>query len=169
MTFWIEVLAAFLANVFAGLLFVVLYVIIQWFLAATDITIRYNWRFDGPMNNPRNIRPGFDIRNRSRSRTHILANIAYFRESKPLTFDNKSVWGRELKPGSITLLDAEIAPVARLTSLAQCEELEVHVRLQNGRSFWLRGTGPGQPHNGRIQRAAFWVRSCFEAAAVPLE
>ena len=154
---------------FAGLLFVLLYIVIQWFLAATDIIISYHWRFDGTLDNPRNIRPGLDIRNRSRSRTHILANIAYLKENQPVTFDNKSVWGRELKPGSITLLDGEIAPVARLTSLAQCEEVEVHVRLQNGRSFWLKGTGPGQLRNGRIQRAAFWVRSRFEAAAVPLE
>jgi hypothetical protein len=43
MTFWIEVLASFLANVFAGILLVIVYVLIQWFLAATDITIGYNW------------------------------------------------------------------------------------------------------------------------------
>jgi len=47
MTFWIGVLAGFLANVFAGVLLVIVYVVIQWFLAATDITIGYNWRFDG--------------------------------------------------------------------------------------------------------------------------
>jgi hypothetical protein len=97
-----------------------------------------------------------------------LANIAYLKNKQPVAaFDNKSVWGRELKPGSIELL--EPAPVASLTSLAQCTAIEVHVYLQNGRMFWLKGTGPGQLHTGRIQRAAFRLRGKFEAAAVPLE
>jgi len=50
-----EVAAGFLGNVFAGVLFVIVYVFIQWFLAATDITIGYNWRFDGTMDTPRHI------------------------------------------------------------------------------------------------------------------
>jgi hypothetical protein len=168
MTFWQEVAAGFLGNVFAGVLFVVFYLLIQWFLAATDVTIGYGWRFDGTQDSPRNIRPSFHIRNYSRSKTYFLANIAYLKDKRPVAlFDNKSVWGMELKPGSIELL--EVAPVACLTSLAQCIAIEVHVYLQNGRMFWLKGTGPGQLQTGRIQRAAFWLRRTFEAGAVPLE
>jgi hypothetical protein len=82
MAFWTEVLVGFLGNVAAGLFFVVLYVLIQWFLAATDIVIQYNWRFDGPLNAPRNMRPHFDIRNRSRSKSYFLANVAYLKNKK---------------------------------------------------------------------------------------
>jgi hypothetical protein len=161
MAFWQEVAAGFLANVSAGVLLVILYIIIQWFLAGTDVTIGYSWRFDGTRDSPRNVRPSFDIRNRSRSRTYVLANVAYLKDKLPVaSFDNKSVWGKELRPGSIEFLEA--APVASLTSRAQCGEIEVHVRLQNGRRFWLKGTGPGQLRTGRIQRAAFWLRSKFE-------
>lgn len=168
MTFWSEVAAGFLANLFAAVLLVILYVAIQWFLAATDVTIGYGWRFDGTQNNPRNMRPSFDIRNRSRSRTYYLANVAYLRDNHPVApFDNSSVWGRELKPGSIERVEA--APVESLTSLRECTGIEVHVRLQNGRIFWLKGTGPGQSRTGRTQRAAFWLRSKFEGKAFPLE
>jgi len=37
MVFWVGVLVGFLANVFAGVLLVIVYVVIQWFLAATDV------------------------------------------------------------------------------------------------------------------------------------
>ena len=155
MTFWVEVLAGFLANVFAGGLFVIVYVVIQWFLAATDIKIGYSWRLKETIGFPRKIRPRFDIRNRSRSRTYFLANVAYLKDKRPVAPFDKSVCGRELKPGSIEFVEA--APVAGLVSLAQGMEMEVHVRLQNGRTFWLKGTGAGQLRTGRIQRAAFWL------------
>jgi hypothetical protein len=168
MAFWHEVLAGFLSSAFAGFLFVAMYVLIQWFLAATDITISYAWRFDGNLNAPSNLRPSFDVRNRSRSKTYLLANVAYLKDGRPVApFDNKSLWGVELKPGSITFL--EVAPVPGLASLAECVVIEVHVRLQGGRQFWLKGSGPGQLHVGRLQGAAFWLRSKFESAAVPLE
>lgn len=65
----------------------------------TDITIAYNWSFDGTMEQPYNMRPNFDIRNLSRSRTYVLANIAFLRDKKPVApFDNKSVWGRNSSP-----------------------------------------------------------------------
>ena len=47
--------------------------------------------------------------------------------------------------------------------------LEVTVRLQNGRAFWLRGVGPGQMKLGRTQRIALWLRDKLEKAAIPLE
>jgi hypothetical protein len=168
MAFWKEVAADFLGNVFAGALLVLFFVVIQWFLRATDITIGYSWRFDGTLDRPRNFRPSFDIRNRSGSRTYLLANVAYLKGKKPVAaLDNKSLWGKELRPGSIEFLEA--GPVASLTSLAECIQIEVHVRLQTGRMFWLMGSGPGQLRMGRLQRAAFWLRNKFETAAVPLE
>lgn len=167
MEFWWETLSGFLANVAAAALFVMLYVAIQWFLTATDLTIGYNWRFK-PAADGLEVWPSFDIRNRSRSKTYVLANIAYLRDRIPVAvFDNKSLWGMELKPGTIFLQDA--APVAGLTSLRQSEEVEVHVRLQNGRMFWLKGEGPGQLRMGKVQRVAFWLRNKLERAAVPLE
>ena len=55
MTFWLEVAAGFLGNMFAGFLLVALYVCIQWFLRVTDITIGYGWKWDGPRDNARNM------------------------------------------------------------------------------------------------------------------
>lgn len=168
MAFWKEVAAGLLGNVFAGVLLVLFFVLIQWFLRATDITIGYSWRFDGTPNQPRNFRPSFDIRNRSGSSTYLLANVAYLKGNQPVAaFDNKSLWGKELRPGSIEFLEA--SPVASLTSLGECIQVEVHVRLQTGRMFWLKGSGPGQLRMRRLQRAVFWLRNKFETAAVPLE
>jgi hypothetical protein len=167
MGFWLEVAAGFLGNVAAGFLLVALYVAIQWFLQVTDITIAYNWSFDGTMEHPYNIRPNFDIRNLSRSRTYVLSNIAYLRDKKPVApFDNKSVWGEELKPGSI--LHATGAPLAALSSLKECMDMKVHVRLQGKRQFWLQGRGPDQRYKG-IQRPAFWLRNRLERMAFPME
>jgi hypothetical protein len=163
MTFWAGVFASLIANVFAGVLLVMFYVIIQWFLHATDVTVSYNWRQEGTK-----FHPSFDIRNRSMSKTYVLANIAYSKKNDVLPADNKSLWGKELKPGSITFLDDEVAPVKNTTSWSQCLEVEVEVRLQNGRRFWLKGQGPGQ-YARRIQRIAFWLRQKVETAAVPLE
>jgi hypothetical protein len=168
MRFWQEVVAGFLGNIFAGFVLVILYVAIQWFLQATDITIGCNWSWDGPQENPQNLRPNFDIRNLSRSRTYVLSNVAYLKDGRPIApFDNKSVWGRELKPGSIAFVEA--APVVSFTSLQECMNAEVHVRLQGKRLFWLQGTGPGQLRKGRLQRAAFRLRDKLERMAFPLE
>ena len=168
MSFWLEVAAGFLANVFAGVLLVIFYVAIQWFLRVTDVSIGYNWRFDGTQDQPRNLRPSFDIRNLSRSKTYVLGNIAYVKDKHPVApYDNKSLWGKELKPGSIESLEA--AQVATFASLDQCAKTEVHVRLQGRRMFWLKGEGPGQPRTARLQRIAFWLRERFERSAFPLE
>ena len=168
MEFWKEVASGFLGNVFAGFVLVFLYVIIQWFLRITDITIGYAWRFDGTMQEPCNLRPAFDIRNLSRSRTYVLSNIAYLRDGKPVApFDNKSVWGKELKPGEIAFVEG--SPVAAFTSLEECMKTEVHVRLQGKRLFWLQGQGPGQKLKGWVHRAAFRLRDSLERIAFPLE
>jgi hypothetical protein len=164
MTLWSEVLANFIGDIFAAVLIVVLYVIIQWFLRATDVTVGYNWKWEGP-----NLHPCFDMRNRSGSKTYLLANVVYTKnKGEDVVFiDNKSLWGKELRPGSIILPEAGSVP--GVTSLPQCIDTEVTVRLQNGRQFWLKGQGPGQLHMGRIQNIAFWLRQKFEEAAIPLE
>lgn len=164
MTFWDEVLATFIGGIFVSVVIVVFYAIVQWFLRATDVTVSYNWKWEGP-----NFHPCFDIRNRSGSKTYLLANVVYKKNNgKNVVFiDNRSLWGKELRPGSISW--SEAGPVRDITSLPQCIDTEVTVRLQNGRQFWLKGQGPGQLHMGRIQKIAFWLRQKFEKAAIPLE
>ena len=168
MAFWDEVLAIFLGDIFASVLLIVLYVLIQWFLRATDVTVSYNWSFTGP-----NFSPNFDIRNRSGSRTYLLANIAYTRNDgrDKVWFDNDSIWGEELRPGSIRGRKFKLAPVKGITTHQEAMGLEVTIRLQSGRAFWLRGVGPGQMRMrlSRSQRIAFWLRDKFEKAAIPLE
>jgi hypothetical protein len=167
MGFWREVATGFLSNIAAGMLLVAFYVAIQWFLQVTDITIGYSWRFDGSRDTPFNLRPSFDIRNLSRSKTYILANVAYLRDGRPVASFDRTLWGRELKPGAIEFLEA--TPVPNFTSLDDCCRTEVHVRMQGKRLFWLKGIGPGQEKLGRCQRAAFWVRDKLERMAFPLE
>ena len=166
MTFWDEVLAIFICDIFASLLLILSYALIQWFLRATDVTVSYNWSFTGP-----NFFPNFDIRNRSGSRAYLLANIAYTRNDgrEKVWFDNDSIWDEELPPGSIRGRKFKIATVKGVTTAQEAMNLEVTVRLQNGRAFWLRGKGPGQMKISRIQRIAFWLRDRFEKAAIPLE
>jgi len=166
MAFWDEVLAIFLGDIFASVLLIVLYVLIQWFLRATDVTISYNWSFTGPR-----FSPNFDIRNRSGSRTYLLANIAYTRNDgqEKVWFDNDSIMDAELPPGSIRGRKFEIAPVKGVTTAPEAMNLEVTLRIQNGRAFWLKGKGPGQMKMSRTQHIAFWLRDRFEKAAIPLE
>jgi hypothetical protein len=168
MGFWHEAFASFLASVAAGVSLAIIYVLIQWFLRVTDITISYVWRFDGTLDQPRSLRPGFDIRNRSGSRMYLVADIAYLKNGRPVaSFDRGSLWDAELRPGSITLREA--SPVKNFGSTAECFDAEVHVRLQNGRQIWLKGQGPGQMKMGRTQRIAFWLRDKIEAKAFPME
>ncbi len=89
MTFWAEVLAIFIGDVFASALFVLFYVMVQWFLRATDVTVSYNWGWKGT-----DYSPNFDIRNRSSSRCYLLANIAYTRNKgkEKVWFDNDSIF-----------------------------------------------------------------------------
>jgi hypothetical protein len=102
---------------------VIFYVLFQWFLRATDITISYNWTQEGAGGHP-----NFNIRNRSRSTTYLLANIEYRKHSDGqfLHIDNDSIWDKELKPGSIRFL--RVAPVKQITSLRDCEGVRVSVR-----------------------------------------
>lgn len=140
MAFWLDVLSGCLGSVLAGLFFVFWYAFFQWYLGVTDVVIGYKWSWKGT-----SYHPNFDIRNRSKSRTYLLANIAYGKESQtaPLWVDNKSLWGIELRPGSINHFD-EVAAVKNISSMEECLQVRVEVRLQTGRLFWLTGQGPGQ-------------------------
>jgi hypothetical protein len=155
MTFWSEVWAIFIGDIFASGLVVLFYMMIQWFLHTTDVTVGYSWKWEGT-----NFHPSFYIRNQSATKTYLLGNISYTKnDGKEIVFiDNDSIWGKELKPSSISLIEA--GPVRGVTSPTNCIGTEVTVRLQ---------TGPGQLHIGRIQKVAFWVRQRLEKAAIPLE
>jgi hypothetical protein len=162
--------ADFLGSLLAGMVLVGMYVVIQWFLAATDVEIGYAWRFHGSFEAPTLLWVSLDIRNRSRSKTYYVANIAYMKARQPVAaFDNNSIWGAELKPGTITYLEGAPLQTWPPSTLRDCLDAEVHVRLQNGRQFWLRGSGPGQHKRGRLQHAAFWLRAKLEAGSVPVE
>lgn len=167
MTFWQEVGAGFLSNMFAAILLVIGYVAVQWFLHATDIAIGYNWSWKGS-----EFHPNFDIRNRSKSRTYIVANIAYKNgNTAPVWIDNKSLWAKELKPGSINFFN-EVVTVKNVNSLQECLQIRVVVRLQTGREFWLTGHGPGQDGEvvmSRIQRLAFRFRNFLEKGSVSID
>lgn len=164
MTFWDEVLAIFIGDIFASMLLILFYVLIQWFLRATDIAIGYAWKWEGT-----NFHPSFHIRNQSASKTYLLGNISYTKNDgrEILFIDNDSIWGKKLEPGSTNLIEA--GSVRGVTAMPHCIDTEVTVRLQNGRQFWLTGQGPGQLRAGRIQKVAFWLRQKFEKAAIPLE
>ena len=132
----------------------------RWFLLKTDILVGYGWKWEGP-----NFHPSFDIRNRSGSKTYFLGNIAYTKNNgrEIVAIDNKSIWGRELRPGTITYL--EVASVPKVNKHSQCFEVEVRIRLQNGREF--KGQGPGQLYTG-IRKIGFALRQRIEKASLPL-
>jgi hypothetical protein len=167
MGFWANTWSNVLGGIGAGLFFVLIYVLIQWFLQATDVVISYNWRYD-TVNGVMFCRPNFDIRNRSRSKTYRLANIAYTKHGQVHWFDNESLWGKLLEPGSINN-GFEVLPVRDIRSLQDALAVEVTIRTQSGRSFWLRGEGPGQMGRGRIRRAAFFIRNKLESGLIPME
>lgn len=148
------------ATISAGLIPALLFAY-RWFLLKTDVLVGYGWTCDGVTG----CYARFDVRNRSASKTYVLGNIAYTKNNgkEILSIDNKSIWGKELKPGTITHLDG--APVSSLTRLQQCPAVEVRVRLQNEREF--KGQGPGQLYKG-VRKIAFSLRRKLEKASIPL-
>ena len=154
MMFWLErVGAGFLSYVFIGWGFLLIYLAIQWFLQATDVVISYDWTRKGAT-----CRPTFSIRNRSRSRTYLLAKIEYSNGPDKLAwFDNQSLMGKELTPGSCNEF-TDIAPVRNTSSIAECMQLRVAIRLQNGRKLWLSA----QTFTA-LQRAAIRLRDFVDS------
>lgn len=81
MGFWGEVGAGFLANMFTAVLITAIYVLLQWFLAATDVVFSYNSKFDGALEHAWNFQPAIRVVNRSRdalllSRQHAIGQIS---------------------------------------------------------------------------------------------
>jgi hypothetical protein len=151
---WVEIATAFLAYVFVGWAFVILYLAIQWFIQATDVTMDYNWRRVGAYCNPI-----LRFKNRSNSRTYLLTTIAYRSAADGLVwFDAKSLMGKELMPRSIYEFQ-EISPVRNCSLISECLQMQVRVRLQTGKEVWLESEEVGM---GRIQRAAFQLRAWVE-------
>jgi hypothetical protein len=162
-----EVWSGCIASIFAGLFFVFWYAVFQRFLQATDVVVNYNWSYQQGTD----FYPNFDIRNRSKSRTYLLANIAYFKQGSdfPFWLDNKSLWGIELKPGSINFLKAA-TPVKDIRSINDSVQVQIRVRIQMGREF--PGAGPGQERKrvmGIVQWLAFRLRELSEKHAITLE
>lgn len=156
MSLWHTLVAALLACV------PILFFIFKWLLLATDVTVSYNWS-----QNRAGSRPNFDIRNRSRSKTYLLGNIVYKNggSGSLIAIDNKSLWDQELKPGSIRFFQ-DVAPVTGVTTMQQCLETRVYVRLQDGRE--IKGQGPGQLQ-GRFRQGVLWLRRKLEGLAVPID
>jgi hypothetical protein len=164
MKFLLEFTASFLVFVIVSLAFAIFYIAFQWFLQATDVTADCNWSREGT-----SCHPNFDIRNRSKSKTYLLANIAYSNGADQLVwFDNKSLMGKELLPGSFNDFQ-DVAPVRNSSVISECLEFQVTVRLQSGRELWLEGQGPGQPVKDRIYRWAFGLRNFIEKHANSME
>jgi hypothetical protein len=154
---WIEIATAFLAYVFVGWVFVLVYLAFQWFMQATDVTMEYNWTRVGDL-----CHPNFELRNRSSSRTYLVTKIAYRNGADGLVwFDARSLLGKELKPRTINEF-SHVAPVRNCTRISECMELQIRVRLQTGRDLWQEMQQPGQLGMGRIQRAAFRLRAWIE-------
>jgi hypothetical protein len=165
MTFWQEVAAGFLSGVFVGWFFLFWYGIFQWYSQATDIVVGYSWSWNGP-----NCHPNLDIRNRSKSRTYLLADIMYRRsgELAPVWIDRESIWNEELKPGSMNFFNT-VVPVKHISSIPEALQLQVIIGLQTGRRFWLKGQGPGQQRMSWIQREAFALRNWMEKRLITME
>ncbi len=167
MGFWQTVWSNVLGGIGVGLFFVFTYLVVQWFLQATDLLVSYNWSYK-TVSGVFSAWPNFDIRNRSRTRAYRIANVAYTHKGQVHWFDNDSLWGFVLEPGTINNKIAG-APVKNVESLQDTLGLELTIRLQTGRAFWLRGAGPGQMGRGKTQRALFALRAKLESMLIAME
>lgn len=157
MKIWTEIAAAFLAYVFVGWVFVLLYLALRRFMAATDVTFDYSWSREGDR-----LHPNIRVRNHSKDRTYTLAGIAYRNEIDRLVWlDNRSLMGKELPP-QCELEFQEIAPVRNGASVSDCMQMRVMLRLQSGRSVWLEGQGPTSVRKVEVQRAACLLRDMID-------
>jgi hypothetical protein len=157
MTLWLEMSTAFLVYVIVGSVFVLLYLALQWFFQATDVTVSYDWSRDDSV-----CHANFKVINRSAKRTYSLANIAYSNGKDRLVwFDNKSLMGKVLKPRSITEF-RDVAPVKNCASISECMQLRVTVRLQSGRKLWLRDQKQRQFITAKLQRISCELRNFIE-------
>lgn len=154
---WMEIAAAFFAYMVVGWVFMLLYVALQRFLKATDVTFDYSWSREGTR-----FRPNIRVRNHSKTRTYVLAGIAYRNELDRLVWlDNKSLMGKELPPMSVTEFQ-DVAPVRNGVSVAECMQTRVMLRLQSGRKVWLEGKGPLSSGSTEMEWAACRLRELLD-------
>ena len=163
MKFWLEVLAGFLVYALVGWAFVLFYMALRWFWQATDVTLSYNWSKEGTR-----CHPIFEIRNRSKTKTYLLANIEYSNGSDHLVwFDNKSLMGKELRPESVLQFE-EVAPLRNSSTMDECLQLCVAVRLQTGRRLKLCSDEHAQRAIEAAQGVAFRLRDRIDAWLRPM-
>ncbi len=167
MSFWQTVWSNVLGGIGAGLFFVSMYLVFQWFLQATDLLVSYNWSYK-TVSGVFSAWPNFVVKNRSRTRSYRIANIAYTHKGQVHWFENESIRGFVLEPGTANYTLSG-APVRYLRSLQDALGLEVTIQLQTGRRFWLRGQGPGQLGRSRLQRALFALRAKLESMLIAME
>lgn len=75
--------------------------------------------------------------------------------------------GIVIEPASMNFIEG--APVRDVHQIGDALKLEVTIRDQAARSFWLRGEGPGQQGKGWTRRTAFKLRGMLEKWLIPLE
>ena len=167
MGFWTSTLSNALAGILAALFIVLLYILIQWFLRVTHLLITYNWRFE-TVNGITSFRPNFDIRNRSGRKAIDSQTLRTPGAEQSIGSITSLCGGAVLEPGSINNR-YQVAPVRDVHSAQDALGIEITIRTQGGRSFWLRGQGPGQMGKGRIQRVAFWLRSKLDSTLIPMD
>jgi hypothetical protein len=164
MRFWLEIAAGFLSYVLIGWAFVLLYLARQWFLLATDVTFAYDWSREGGV-----CHPNFKLLNRSKSRTYLLAGIAYSNGTDHLTwFDNRSLMGKELKPGALAEFQ-EVAAVKNASSISECMEMKVRLRLQTGQVVWLNDKARTRLAFNQVQRVVIAFRETLDQWATMLK
>lgn len=133
------------------------YLAVQWFLQATDVTMDYNWSRSGNL-----CHPNFELRNRSTSRSYLITKIAYTNGADGLVwFDARSLMGKELGPKTLNEFQL-VAPLRSCSRISECMELQVRVRLQTGRELWLGSPQPGHSGMELIQRAASRLRAWLD-------
>jgi hypothetical protein len=153
----LEIAAAFLGYALIGWLLALLYLALQWFVRATDISVNFDWSREGSR-----CHPNFEIRNRSRSRSYRLANIAYINSSDGLIwFDHQSIMGKELTPRS-THRFVEVSPVRNSSVISDCLRLQVALTLHTGRMLWLNSQRPSKPFTDWLRRTAFKLRNLVD-------
>jgi hypothetical protein len=154
---WVEIATAFFVYIFVGWMFVLAYLALQWFLQTTDVALDYSWTREGNL-----CRPEMKLVNRSRSKTYILTKISYRNRAEGLIwFDAKSLMGQVIEPRSAHEFH-EIAPVRSCSTIPECMEMQVRVKLQNGADVLAINDQAGPVGMGLIEKAAFHLRAFLE-------
>lgn len=154
---WTEIATALFVYVFVGWLFVLAYLGYLWFLQATDVTLDYSWTREGDQ-----YRPELELVNHSRSKTYWVTKIAYQSRADGLVwFDARSLMGKVIEPRSAYEFH-RIAPVRNCSSIPDCLEMQIRVRLQTGKDVMAASDQPGATGLRALQKAALRLRTFLE-------